>query len=257
MLSIQRSIPIPRIGLEKLINYIIFVGENPGVNCSVIKDKGLDVGKGRGDITRFFQRIGIIDVNNDCNVKLTDVGLVIFNALNTDLSLAKALMHLVLYSELPHYKVLIDVVSEENSIDADELREKINRRIKDLSPTAWINEVAYKALLGLAVDLDVIEIINGKVSIRFTASISECIKKSIVLMNNQKVFRLDDLSQCLSQLFKNFDIKTLLNNINGCVEPIVAPGPFGSKSTYFRVVNENCLVKQIINTIFKMPLRIN
>ncbi|MFP3491374.1 MAG: hypothetical protein RXN86_01225, partial [Vulcanisaeta sp.] len=74
MLTIQRSIPIPRIGLNKLINYIVFVGENPGINCSAIRDRGLDIGKGRGDITRFFQRIGIVSVDNECNVKLTDIG---------------------------------------------------------------------------------------------------------------------------------------------------------------------------------------
>lgn len=45
MLNIQRSIPIPRISLEKLINYMLTVGENPGIDCSTIKERGLDIGK--------------------------------------------------------------------------------------------------------------------------------------------------------------------------------------------------------------------
>ncbi|BDR91261.1 hypothetical protein [Vulcanisaeta souniana] len=255
MLSIQRSIPIPRIGLEKLINYILLVGENPGINCSVIKEKRLDIGKGKGDITRFFQRIGLIEVDEKCGVRLTEVGNAVFKALNEDLTLAKMLLHLVLYRELPHYRLLIDLISEHEPVGVTELHELANRRIRELSPTAWLNDVAYKALIGLAIDLEVIEVTNNKVNIRYTASVSECIRKSIAITNNQKILRMDNLNNCLKQLIRNFDIKaSLINNLNNCVEPIVAPGPIGSRNTYFRVIDEDCVVRQVVDAILRLPI---
>ncbi|WP_243669099.1 hypothetical protein [Vulcanisaeta sp. JCM 16161] len=128
MLNIQRSIPIPRISLEKLINYILVVGENPGINCSAIKDRGLDIGKGRGDITRFFQRIGLVEVYGDCNIRLTDTGNTLYRALNRDLALSKMLLHLILYKELPHYRLLINLISEEGPINIAELHKLINQK---------------------------------------------------------------------------------------------------------------------------------
>ncbi|WP_054857984.1 hypothetical protein [Vulcanisaeta sp. JCM 16159] len=122
--------------------------------------------------------------------------------------------------------------------------------MRELSPTAWLNEVAFKAIIGLAVDLGVVEITNGEVSIRYTASISECIRKAMVPIGSQKVLRLDDLDNCIKQLLGVLDIKQpLINNLDGCVEPIIAPGPLGPKSTYFKILNEDCVVKQIVNTI--------
>ncbi|WP_054854213.1 hypothetical protein [Vulcanisaeta distributa] len=255
MLNIQRSIPIPRISLEKLINYILSIGENPGIDCSTLKDRGgLDIGKGRGDITRFFQRIGgVVEVyGGDCNIRLTDTGNMLYRALNRDLTLSKMLFHLILYRELPHYRLLINLISEEGPTSVTELHRLINQKMRELSPTAWLNEVAFKAIIGLAVDLGVVEITNGgEVSIRYTASISECIRKAMAPIGSQKVLRLDDLDNCIKQLLGGvLDIKQpLINNLDGCVEPIIAPGPLGPKSTYFKILNEDCVVKQIVNTI--------
>ncbi|GAB6944616.1 hypothetical protein [Vulcanisaeta sp. JCM 14467] len=250
MLNIQRSIPIPRISLEKLINYMLTVGENPGIDCSTIKERGLDIGKGRGDITRFFQRIGIVEVYGDCNIRLTDAGNALYRALNRDVALSKMLFHLILYRELPHYRLLINTISEEGPVSITELHKLINQRMRELSPTAWLNEVAFKALIGLAVDLGVVEVVNGEVNIRYAASISECIRRAIAPIGNQKVLRLDDLSTCIKQLLGDIDIRqSLINNLDGCVEPIIAPGPSGPRSTYFRVLNEDCVVKQVVNSI--------
>jgi hypothetical protein len=253
MLTIQRSIPIPRIGLSKLINYILFVGENPGVNCSTVRSNGLDIGKGRGDITRFFERIGIITVDDECNIELTEMGRVLFNALNTDLYLAKILMHLLLYSELPHYRLLIDTVSKEGSMDIKELRDRVNQRMRELSPTAWLNDVAFKALIGLAVDLDVIEVVGDRVSMKHVASVSECIRRSIVILGGQRILRFDDLSNCLRQVFRNLDNASLINGISDCVEPVMAPNPVNARSAYLKVIDEDCVVKRIINTVLKTP----
>ncbi|ADN51336.1 hypothetical protein [Vulcanisaeta distributa] len=255
MLNIQRSIPIPRISLEKLINYILTVGDNPGINCSALKDRGLEIGKGRGDITRFFQRIGVVEVYGDCNIRLTDVGNALYMALNRDVALSKMLFHLILYKELPHYRLLINLISEEGPLSITELHRLINQRIRELSPTAWLNEVAFKAIIGLAVDLGVVEVVNGEVSIRYTASISECIRRAMVLIGSQKVLRLDDLNACIKQLLGNIDIKQLLiGSLDGCVEPIIAPGPLGPKSTYFKVLNEDCVVKQVVNVILNRSM---
>ncbi|GAB6946596.1 hypothetical protein JCM16161A_07260 [Vulcanisaeta sp. JCM 16161] len=250
MLNIQRSIPIPRISLEKLINYILVVGENPGINCSAIKDRGLDIGKGRGDITRFFQRIGLVEVYGDCNIRLTDTGNTLYRALNRDLALSKMLLHLILYKELPHYRLLINLISEEGPINIAELHKLINQKMRDLSPTAWLNEVAFKAIIGLATDLGVVEVVNGEVSIKYTASVSECIRRAMASIGPQKVLRIDDLNTCIKQSLGGIDIKqSLINSLDGCVEPIIAPGPLGPKSTYFKILNEDCVVKQVVNTI--------
>ena len=255
MLNIQRSIPIPRIGLEKLMNYIIAVGEDPGIECRELRDRGLDIGKGRGDITRFFQRIGIVEVNGDCSIRLTNVGNTLYRALNRDVGLFKMLFHLVLYRELPHYRLLINTISEEGPMGIDELHKSINQRMRELSPTAWLNEVAFKALIGLATDLGVVDVTNGEVGIRYTASVSECIRRAVVTIGSQRVLRIDELSNCIRQLLGNIDIRqALVNGLDGCVEPIIAPGPMGPKSTYFRVLDEDCVVRQVVNAILSMPM---
>ncbi len=255
MLNIQRSIPIPRISLEKLINYILTVGENPGINCSVMRDKGLDIGKGRGDITRFFQRIGIVEVYGDCNIRLTDTGNALYRALNRDMVLARMLLHLVLYRELPHYRLLINLISEEGGLGIAELHKLINQKIRELSPTAWLNEVAFKAIIGLATDLGVVEVVNGRVNIKYAASVSECIRRAMAPIGNQKVLRLDNLNTCIRQLLGDIDIgQSLINNLDGCVEPIIAPGPLGPRSTYFRVLDEDCVIKQVVNSILSKSI---
>lgn len=250
MLSIQRSIPIPRIGLDKLINYIIAVGESPGINCSTIKERGLDIGKGRGDITRFFMRINMVQVRDDCSVFLTEIGNKVYNALINDISLGKSMLHLILYNELPHYKLLIDLVAEEGEVSINELFQKLNDRVHALSPTAWVNEVAFKALIGLARDLDVIEVSNGRVSLRYTASVSECLRKSSVLLDGQKIIKMSELESCLRGTVKNVNVIALINEIRDCVEPIVAPG-LNPKSSYFKVINESCVIKALLNALLE------
>ncbi|WP_243669097.1 hypothetical protein [Vulcanisaeta sp. JCM 16161] len=119
-----------------------------------------------------------------------------------------------------------------------------------MSPTAWLNEVAFKAIIGLATDLGVVEVVNGEVSIKYTASVSECIRRAMASIGPQKVLRIDDLNTCIKQSLGGIDIKqSLINSLDGCVEPIIAPGPLGPKSTYFKILNEDCVVKQVVNTI--------
>ncbi len=84
----------------------------------------------------------------DCSVRLTDVGNALYMALNRDVALSKMLFHLILYKELPHYRLLINLISEEGPLSITELHRLINQRIRELSPTAWLNEVAFKAIIG-------------------------------------------------------------------------------------------------------------
>ncbi len=248
MLGIQRSIPIPRIGIDKLINYIITVGENPGINCSTLRSKGLDIGKGRGDITRFFARIGIVRVGEDCSVALTEVGQGIYRALIRDVYLGKSLLHLVLYSELPHYRLLMDLVAMEGEVGVDDLFKKVNERVRELSPSAWINEVAFKALLGLGKDLGVINVSNGRVSLRHAAAVSECLRSASVELDGQEIVRLGDLESCLRGVVGAFDSGRFMDMVRDCVEPIVAPGT-NPRASYLKILNRECVLRALLSTL--------
>lgn len=250
MLSIQRSIPIPRIGLDKLVNYIVTVGENPGINCSVIKEKGLDIGKGKGDITRFFMRINVVQVKDNCAIFLTEIGEKVYRALINDVSLGKSMLHLVLYNELPHYKLLIDLIANEGEVSLNELFQRLNEKVHSISPTAWVNEVAFKTLIGLARDLDVIDVSNGKVSLRYTASVSECLRNASVSLDGQEIIKVSELKACLGSIIKDVNMDAFMTEIKDCVEPIVAPG-INPKSSYFKIINKDCVIKALLNALLK------
>ncbi|MFB6470976.1 MAG: hypothetical protein TU36_007085 [Vulcanisaeta sp. AZ3] len=188
---------------------------------------------------------------------MTEIGNTIFKALNNDIYLAKTLMHLIFYNEIPHYKLLIITVSERDLISLNELHEEVNHRIRELSPTAWLNDVAFKTLIGLAVDLDVIKVEDGKVSIRYAASVSECIRVSIVSLGGQRILRTDELNNCLRRIFNGLNTEQLINNISadGCVEPIIAPSRTNPKAAYLKVLDENCIVRQVIKEISKLIMK--
>jgi len=250
MLRVQRSIPIPRISLERLVKYIIRVGEEPGIDVVKLRMEGLDFGKGRGDITRFFQALGIIDVSNG-GVRLTPLGERLFTALGSDVRIGKLFLHMVLYRELPQYAILVNTVSELAEVRLKELHAEINRRIRKLSPTAWINEVAFKALLGLSSDLGILEV-RGDVVRPNNLGFAECVRRYSEDVGGRSMIRVKDLEECLSNLLgRIIEVMSALNEAarTGCIEWVMAPSPAGPRSSYARIMSEECLIRKLTDLL--------
>ncbi len=246
MLRIQRSIPIPRVKLERLIAYILYLGDTGEAAPDELKRLKLDFGRGKGDITRFFERLGIVGCSNG-RVRLTEVGVSIYNAFKTDVVRGRALLHVLLYGELPHYKALIDIVYEKRVVDIGELKMLINEELKKYSPTAWINDVAFKTVLGMAVDLEAIEIEGNIVRARFAIPIEKCINEAIADIHGRRVLKVAELEKCLSKFYINIDVNKLLTLIGNCVEKLNAPGPY--TINYVIVRDRECLIKGLTRCI--------
>jgi hypothetical protein len=251
MLRVQRSIPIPRISLDRLIKYVVRVGEEPGVGIGTLRGEGLDFGKGRGDITRFFQVVGIVEVDQG-SVRLTPLGMRLLEAFNNDVRMGMLLMHIILYRELPQYSILVDTVSERGELSTEELYAEVNRRIRELSPTAWVNEVAFKALLGLSSDLGIIEVRGDRVRLSHLGLPEDCVRRYSVNVGGRVMLRTRDLEDCLSRLVgRGVDSMKALGEAAGvgCIEWVMAPGSTGPWSSYMRITDEECLIRKLTESI--------
>jgi len=206
-LNVQRSIPFPRVSLNKLLAYIEAVGDNYGLRKGDVRNKNLDIGKGKGDITRFFLRIGIVEENGEA-IELTQHGWAIYNSIKMGAG-AKQL-HSYLMNALPQYKLLIDVLLKNGSINEDELFNLLNEEIRRLSPSSWINKVAFKALLGLLIDAHIVVKV-GKV-INYTngdmvTRIKTCIDTNKVKLGDYYLLSINKLSKCIGMQINVNDIK--------------------------------------------------
>ncbi len=150
----QRSITFPPIKLKKIDDYMLYVAKNKA-RVVELKEKMLDFGRGRGDITRFLERIGVIEVGEF--VEFTNLGREVVSLRE---SLGTAVYHALLYQRVPQYKLLIDVLKERD-LARDVLYELVNKRLAELSPTAWVNRVAFRALLQIGEDLRTVKRNNG------------------------------------------------------------------------------------------------
>lgn len=149
---IQRSITFPPIRIAKIDKYVVYVAKHrPTTNT--LREVGLEIGRGRGDITRFFERLGIVNVRGEV-VELTPLGqyLVTFREV-----LGLAVYHALFYQRTPQYRILVDLVRERGAVDQQQLYEQANLRLGHISPTAWINKVAFRTLLQIATDLRAVE----------------------------------------------------------------------------------------------------
>ncbi len=197
-LNVQRSIPFPRVSLNRLLTYIEVVGDNYGsLSKDDVKNKGLDIGKGKGDITRFFLRIGIIQENGN-TIELTQNGWSIYNSIK--MGTGSKQLHSYLLNVLPQYKLLIDILLKNGSINEDELFDSLNEEIRRLSPSSWINKVAFKALLGLLMDAHIIikvgkmiNYTNGDIITR----IKTCIDTNKVKLGDHYLLSVNKLSKCI------------------------------------------------------------
>ena len=150
MATIQRSITFPPIRLKKIDEYIMYVAKyRPPPHQ--LKSAGLDIGRGRGDITRFLERVGVV-ASGDV-VELTEVGKLLVSIRE---SIGIAVYHALFYQRVPQYKLLVDVVKDGIG-ELSHIHTEINKRIAIISPTAWLNRVAFRTLLQIAQDLEAVK----------------------------------------------------------------------------------------------------
>ncbi len=157
MSIVQKSIPFPPIRLEKIVNYLLYVKDRL-VNTQELKDCKIDFGRGRGDITRFLHQIGIVEFENN-KIKLSNIGKTLTMFLKDDKPsiMFKILFNNYMIDKVLTYRVLINTLKEVGKIDIENLYLILNDKLRNISPSLWINKVAYRSLIMLAQDLEVIE----------------------------------------------------------------------------------------------------
>ncbi|ABW02587.1 hypothetical protein [Caldivirga maquilingensis] len=228
-LTVQRSIPFPRISLSRLINYLTYIKDNGIVNINDLREAGLDFGKGKGDITRFFEKLGLVTVHGEA-VSLTSRGEELVNGIKEHGVMA---FHEYLLSELPQYRLLIDVLRDLGKAKEDDVLTELNRRIALESPAAWVNRVALRSMLGLLQDLGVVVKVNGAIAYvnnDFTDPL-ECLSRVSVQVNGQYLVGVRELGNCLGRVI---DPSSLIE----CGVLITAPN-----NTLLRFSNMECVAR--------------
>jgi hypothetical protein len=154
--TVQRSITFPPIKLKRIDEYVLYVARN-NASLEELRERGLEIGRGRGDISRFLERLKVVEVVNGV-VALTPLGRALVSLREL---LGPAVYHALFYQVVPQYRLLIDAVRDAGNIGIEELHVAVNDRLSKISPTAWLNRVAFKTLLQIAEDLGAVKRLNG------------------------------------------------------------------------------------------------
>jgi hypothetical protein len=72
VVTVQRSITFPPIKLKRIDEYVLYVARN-NASLEELRERGLEIGRGRGDISRFLERLKVVEVVNGV-VALTPLG---------------------------------------------------------------------------------------------------------------------------------------------------------------------------------------
>ncbi|NPB00213.1 MAG: hypothetical protein GXO10_02465 [Crenarchaeota archaeon] len=157
MSIVQKSIPFPPTRLEKIVNYLLYIKDKP-VSVQELKERKVDFGRGRGDITRFLSQIGLIEIENS-KVRLSRLGkvLVEFVRDNRPSIMFKILFNNYMIDRVLTYRILIDTLRDIGRARFEDLYTIVNDVLKKTSPSLWINKVAYRSLVTLALDLEIVE----------------------------------------------------------------------------------------------------
>jgi len=228
-MTLQRSIPFPRIGVDKLIGYLTYIKDNGPVEVGELKEAGLDFGKGRGDITRFFEKLGLVAVQGNL-VSLTGEGEKLVDRVR---EYGIRVLHEYLFNELPQYRLLVSVLRELGSASEDELLSNLNKRLADEFPAAWVNRVALRSMLGILQDLGMVVKVNGAVTYidGDAADPLECLRRLSIQVSEQYLVSLRELSNCLGRVLNP-------SALSECGVLITAPN-----DTMLRFSSFECLVK--------------
>jgi hypothetical protein len=156
VVTVQRSITFPPIKLKRIDEYVLYVARN-NASLEELRERGLEIGRGRGDISRFLERLKVVEVVNGV-ATLTPLGRALVSLREL---LGPAVYHALFYQGVPQYRLLIDAVRDAGDIGVEELHIAVNDRLSKISPTAWLNRVAFKTLLQIAEDLGAVKRLNG------------------------------------------------------------------------------------------------
>ncbi len=204
MLTIQRSIPIPPVKLEKILNYIKYVCERDGADPEELKKAGLDFGRGIGDITRFLKNIEVVTIVQG-KVKICEQSLCkdIENV-----ETFKSKFHKVLYEKLPQYQIIYNIIKEKGKINIEELYTEANIKISEISPSSWINKVAFRTVLTFLTELGLIKKTGNTVEhiskTKLDTAIA-CLKEKISKIGTRYYLSVKEIAECL-----NVDMTTVL-----------------------------------------------
>ncbi len=149
MFPLQRSIPFPPIRLERIERYLQFLVQRGSATIDELKHEQLDFGKGKGDITRFLERLGLVAVSG----KTVTPTKTAYDLLTAHKLVGPAAFHPILRAALTQYRILVELIEERRSIKLEELHETLNKRLSEISPSGWVNNVAFKSLVAIAVDV--------------------------------------------------------------------------------------------------------
>ncbi len=195
-IGITRSIPFPRIHISRIVEYINLVAASNGIDVETLKERRTDIGKGKGDITRFLEKLGVVAVK-DGKVYPTDVGRRLQSLLA---AVGPPVLHRYMLARVPLYSMAVDILNRRGSLAVEEYYDEINRELSSVSPTAWINRVAFRALLGMMGDVGFAHVRNGRVMALgdpLVANVRRCVEERGVKIGGETYVSLWDLRQCL------------------------------------------------------------
>ncbi len=217
---VQKSIPFPPIKLDRILRYLTYVNGRGEVSVEELKRLNIDFGRGRGDITRFLNSIGLIELRNN-KVKLTGKGRILSRYCRESncSTMFKILFNNYLCDRVLSYRVLRDVVEKIKVVDIEELYNKLNLHIRKVVPNAWINKVAYRSLLTIMINLELIERVNKQiVYIGLEEKLRKYVEDSLVKIGQELYLDLKSLSDMLG-----IDVDLLRNILRDIVIPIKSP----------------------------------
>ncbi len=147
VVTVQRSITFPPIKLKRIDEYVLYVARN-NASLEELRERGLEIGRGRGDISRFLERLKVVEVVNGV-VALTPLGRALVSLREL---LGPAVYHALFYQGVPQYRLLIDAVRDAGNIGVEELHVAVNDRLSKILPTAVAQQGGVKTLLQKAED---------------------------------------------------------------------------------------------------------
>jgi len=149
VVGVFRSVPFPPISISRIVEYIRYVGERGYVSVSELKDKGIEIGKGRGDITRFLTWLGIVGDSNQ-GIYLTNLGRVLLELVE---AIGVSAFHAPLYVMVQPYRSLIDYVASNGQVNVSGIE----------SVLGMLNRVARKTVIRFGIDTGAISMIGDTV----------------------------------------------------------------------------------------------
>ncbi len=195
-IGVARSIPFPRIPITRIVEYVNMVAMSNGIDVERLKEAGLDIGRGRGDITRFLEKIGVVEERGR-KVYLTAVGKKLQSFLA---AIGPPVLHRYMVAKVPLYGIAVELLSRRGSLPLEEFYHELNRELASVSPSAWLNRVAFRALLGMMRDTGYAQVGNGRVAALgdpLVATVRKCVEEKGISIGGEPYVSAWDLRQCL------------------------------------------------------------